>query len=62
MEYVRNDHNITLAKEALQDQDWIDALPELQNAPADIPSDIQQNLLARLLQDLDRIEHNIGIQ
>ncbi len=60
MEYVRNDNNITLAKEALQN--WTDAVPELQNAPADIPPDIEQNLLARLLQHLDRIQHNIGIQ
>ncbi len=47
--YVRNDHNINLAKEALQD--WIDTVhePALQNALPDIPPDIQQNLLARLL-------------
>ncbi len=55
MEYVRNDYNITLAKEALQD--WIDTVPELQNAPADIPPDIQQNLLTRLLQHFNRIQH-----
>ncbi len=64
-EYVRNDRNIDLAKESLQD--WLDNVHEvgLHDTPANVSVVEHElatlnNLRERLLRHLDRVQYCIG--